>query len=45
MEIGAGRAIADSPDCLLSDFVVIIQENLDEFVDNAHVKALLDLRA
>jgi hypothetical protein len=25
--------------------VVIIQENLDEFVDNAHVKALLDLRA
>ena len=45
MEIGTSCAVAYSPHSLLFDLVIIIKEDLDEFVDNAYFKALLDLRA
>lgn len=43
MESCACSAIADSPYSLLLDFVIIIEEDLDEFIDDTHIKALLNL--
>jgi hypothetical protein len=45
MEIGTCCAVANSPHSLLFDLVIIIEEDQDEFVDDAQIKALLDLRA
>lgn len=42
-EGGAGCAVADRPHCFLLYFIVIQEEDLNEFVDDAHVKAHLDL--
>ena len=45
MEISACCAVAYSPHSLLFDLGVIIEEDHDEFVDDAQIKALVNLRA